>query len=127
MAWADGLEVPKEDLIKAAHHFEEFFEEVFYEFMGYGEVLDLVVADNIGEHMIGNVYCKFATEEQAQSCYNSMNNKLYNQRTIVVEYSPVTDFREAKCRQYNEGHCDRSGFCNFIHPKHVEKKLLKQL
>jgi len=39
----------------------------------------------------------------------------------------VTDFREAKCRQYNEGHCDRSGFCNFIHPKYVDKKLNKQL
>jgi len=70
--------VPREELTKAAAHFEEFYEEIFFEFIRYGEILDLVVADNIGEHMIGNVYCKFATEEQAQGCYNAMNNKLYN-------------------------------------------------
>jgi len=56
-----------------------------------------------------------------------MNQKLYNQNPIQVEYSPVTDFREAKCRQSQEGHCDRGGFCNFIHPKHVEAKLIKEL
>lgn len=56
------------------------------------------MADNIGEHMMGNVYIKFATEEQAEKCFNTMNGKYYNMNKIVVEYSPVTDFREAKCR-----------------------------
>ena len=49
--------------MEAAHHFEEFFEEVFFEFCKQGEILDMIVADNIGEHMIGNLYVKFATEE----------------------------------------------------------------
>lgn len=57
----------------------------------------------------------------------TMQGKLYNDSAMTAEYSPVTDFREAKCRQYNEGACDRGGFCNFIHPKHVEKKLRRQL
>jgi len=56
--------------VKAAAHFDEFYEEIFQEFMRYGEVLDLVVADNIGEHMLGNVYVKYASEEQAQACFN---------------------------------------------------------
>jgi splicing factor U2AF subunit len=55
--------VPQEDLIEAAHHFEEFYEEVFIEFCKYGEVMDMIVADNIGEHMLGNLYLKFAAEE----------------------------------------------------------------
>ena len=46
---------------------------------------------------------------------------------IVVEYSPVTDFREAKCRQYHEGACERGGYCNFIHPKFVSKDLHRDM
>lgn len=53
----------------------------------------------------------------------TMSGKSYNGNQIYVEYSPVTDFREAKCRQYNEGSCDRGGFCNFIHPKHTNNEL----
>lgn len=57
------MEVPKEELVEAARHFEEFYEEIFTEFSKYGEILELIVSDNIGEHMIGNVYVKFGTEE----------------------------------------------------------------
>ena len=56
-----------------------------------------------------------------------MNGKYYNMNKIIVEYSPVTDFREAKCRQYHEGACERGGYCNFIHPKYVDKELWKKM
>ena len=56
-----------------------------------------------------------------------MNGRFYARRVINCEYSPVTDFREAKCRQYNEGHCDRGGYCNFMHPKHVSRDIKKEL
>lgn len=108
-------------------HFENFYEEIFREFSDYGEILDLVVADNIGEHMMGNVYVKFASEEQAETCFKTLNGKFYNMNQIVVEYSPVTDFREAKCRQYHEGSCERGGYCNFIHPKFMTKQFVKDL
>lgn len=61
-------------------------------------MLDIIVADNIGEHMLGNLYLKFGTEEQAENCLRSMNGKLYNNNPILVEFSPVSDFGEAKCR-----------------------------
>jgi splicing factor U2AF subunit len=114
-------------LVEAAMHFENFYEEIFREFSDYGEILDLVVADNIGEHMMGNVYIKFASEEQAETCFKTLNGKFYNMNQIVVEYSPVTDFREAKCRQYHEGSCERGGYCNFIHPKFLTKTFVKDL
>lgn len=63
MAFADGLQVPEEQLLEAAAHFEDFFDEIFWEFCNFGEILNMVVADNIGEHMMGNVYIKFASEE----------------------------------------------------------------
>ena len=114
-------------MAEAANHFEEFYEEIFEEFQKYGEILDILAADNIGEHMIGNVYIKFATEESAQACFTVMQGKLYNGQQINAEFSPVTDFKEAKCRQHQEGACDRGGFCNFIHPKFISKKIHKDL
>jgi splicing factor U2AF 35 kDa subunit len=113
--------------LEAATHFEEFYEEIFREFSKHGEIIDLVVSDNIGEHMMGNVYIKYATEEQAESCFRTLNGKFYNMQQIAVEYSPVTDFREAKCRQYHEGACERGGYCNFIHPKFVSKDLHRDM
>ncbi len=42
-------------------------------------------------------------------------------RPLLVEYSPVTDFREARCRQFDMGECNRGGFCNFMHMKKIGK------
>ena len=127
IAFADGLQVPQEELLEAAKHFEDFFDEVYVEFGRYGEILDMMVADNIGEHMVGNLYIKFASEEQAETCFRDKNGKYYNNASIRIEYSPVTDFREAKCRQNTEAKCERGGYCNFIHPKHISKEFKKQL
>jgi splicing factor U2AF subunit len=127
VAFADGLNVPQENLVEAVNHFEDFYEEVFMELAKYGELDEVVVADNIGEHMIGNVYVKFQTEDQALAAMGGLNGRYYAGKVIVAEYSPVTDFREAKCRQYNEGSCDRGGYCNFMHPKHVSRDLKSQL
>ncbi|QQP51609.1 Splicing factor U2af 38 kDa subunit, partial [Caligus rogercresseyi] len=41
--------------------------------------------------------------------------------------SPVTDFREACCRQYEMGECTRSGFCNFMHLKPISRELRRDL
>merc|ERR1711928_76177 len=41
--------------------------------------------------------------------------------------SPVTDFREACCRQYELGECIRSGFCNFMHLKPISRELRREL
>ncbi len=98
IAFADGRNVPEEDLVEAIEHFEDFYEEVFMEMAKFGEVEEMVVADNIGDHMIGNVYMKFYDETQAEAAMKGMNGRYYVGRMIMAEYSPVTDFREAKCR-----------------------------
>lgn len=38
----------------------------------------MIVADNIGEHMIGNLYIKFASEDQAEVALRTMTGKFYN-------------------------------------------------
>ena len=46
-------------------HFEEFYEDIFKEFSAHGEINELIVCDNFGDHLIGNVYAKFNNEDDA--------------------------------------------------------------
>ena len=45
--------------------------------------------------MIGHVYAKFSEEEEAADALNVMNGRYFDGRRMEVEFSPVTDFREA--------------------------------
>uniref|UniRef100_A0A915KXQ7 Splicing factor U2af 38 kDa subunit n=2 Tax=Romanomermis culicivorax TaxID=13658 RepID=A0A915KXQ7_ROMCU len=109
-------------------HFDEFFDEIFTELQEkYGEIEEMNVCDNIGEHMIGNVYVKFKREEDAEKCVNAVNNRWFNGMPIYAELSPVTDFREACCRQYEMGDCGKGGFCNFMHLKPISRELRRKL
>ena len=127
IAIASGNKVSNEALHEAVKHFETFYEDIFVELMKYGELLELNVCDNLGDHLIGNVYAKFATESEAEKALKALNGKYYNDKQVQCEYSPVTNFKECRCRQYEEGSCGRGGFCNFLHLKYVSKKFQKSL
>jgi len=125
-------------------HFTFHFQEVFTEMEEkYGEVEEMNVCDNLGDHLVGNVYVKvsvlrikatyyttavmpcfmsldservtsipslsldghlqFRYEEDAEKAVIDLNNRWFNGQPIHAELSPVTDFREACCRQYEMG------------------------
>ena len=45
-------------------HYDNFFEDVFVECEDkYGPVEEMNVCDNLGDHLVGNVYVKFKKEE----------------------------------------------------------------
>jgi len=47
-------------------HYDNFFEDVFVECEDkYGEIEEMNVCDNLGDHLVGNVYIKFRNEEEA--------------------------------------------------------------
>lgn len=46
--------------------------------------------------MLGNVYVKFEDEEDAEKALKGLSGRYYAGRPLAVEYSPVTDFREAR-------------------------------
>ena len=104
----------------------------------YGKIEELHVCDNLNEHMLGNVYCKFEDEEDAEKALRGLTGRFFAGRPLHAEYSPVTDFREARyilsvililsffsflnferlmyrCRQHEDGQCTRGGYCNFMH------------
>lgn len=53
--------------------------------------------------------------------YNGIQCFSFPGRPIIVEFSSVTDFREATCRQYEEKSCNRGGYCNFMHLKKISR------
>merc|ERR1712066_942852 len=66
-------------------------------------------------------------EEMAESAVKDINNRWFDKKPIYAELSPVSDFREACCRQYELGECNRGGFCNFMHLKPISRQLRKAL
>merc|ERR1711933_607759 len=97
------------------------------ELSSYGEIEELVVLDNVSDHMLGNVYCKFYREEAAERAQKKLAGRFYGGRLIQAEYTPVTDFREARCRAFHETRCARGGLCNFMHIKHIPKAVKRRL
>ncbi|KAF2321694.1 hypothetical protein GH714_001565 [Hevea brasiliensis] len=112
---------------KIQEHFEDFYEDLFEELSKYGEIESLNVCDNLADHMVGNVYVQFREDEYAAKALQSLSGRFYAGRPIIVDFSPVTDFREATCRQYEENSCNRGGYCNFMHLKRISRELRRQL
>lgn len=104
--------------------FLNFFEDFFIEISTkYGEIEDMKVCDNVGDHLIGNVYVRFTNEDDAAAAVSDLNKRFYAGRPVYAELSPVTDFRESCCRQFEVGECLRGGFCNFMHVKKPPRDL----
>ena len=109
-------------------HFDEFFEDIYLELEEkYGKIEEINVCENLGDHLIGNVYVMFKEEEAAQLCVDGLNNRWYSGAPIYAELSPVTDFREACCRQHETAECTRGGYCNFLHAKACSKEVKYKL
>ncbi|KAJ3054022.1 hypothetical protein HK097_002851 [Rhizophlyctis rosea] len=108
-------------------HFDLFYEDLFVELGKYGEIEEMNVCDNVGDHLVGNVYIRYKYEEDAQKAVDALNTRFYAGRPLYAELSPVTDFGEACCRQYENAECTRGGFCNFMHLKLVTRNVRKDL
>merc|ERR1719359_327141 len=106
---------------------EAFYIEVFLELANYGEIEDVVVVDNLADHLIGNVYVKYYHEEDAERALGKLTGRFYSGKLIQAEYTTVTDFREARCRAFHETRCNRGGYCNFIHLKHIPKAIKRRV
>lgn len=109
-------------------HYEDFYEDIFVELHDkYGDIEEMNICDNLGDHLIGNIYVMFKDEETAERAVKDLSNRWFAGRPLSVELSPVTDFREACCRQYEQAECTRGGFCNFMHLKPISRELRKRL
>ncbi|CAN1275793.1 Splicing factor U2af small subunit B [Linum perenne] len=105
---------------KTQDHFDDFYQDLFEELSKYGHIESLNICDNLADHM-------FREEDHAAAALQNLTGRFYAGRPIIVDFSPVTDFREATCRQYEENVCNRGGYCNFMHLKKISRELRRQL
>lgn len=106
MSIVDGMSL-EFDEEESLQHFREFYEDVFNELSKFGPIEEMNVCANLGEHLVGNVYAKYKEEEAALNCVQNINGRYYAARPIFAELSPVTNFRDARCRSYDHGDCSR--------------------
>ncbi|KAK1259023.1 Splicing factor U2af small subunit B [Acorus gramineus] len=66
-------------------------------------------------------------EDQAAAAIRALQGRFYSGRPIIVDFSPVTDFREATCRRFEENSCNRGGYCNFMYVKQIGRDLRRKL
>ena len=127
LAFASGQKVSDEELKESLKHFEQFYEEIFVELSSFGELKELEVVDNLGDHLIGNVYARFNDEAGASKAFNALAGKYYNSKLVEEEYCPITKISWCKCKFNDEGLCQKGAFCNYLHLKPVSERLLKNL
>jgi splicing factor U2AF subunit len=127
IAFAEGSKVNDDDLKDALKHFEKFYEEIFVELSKYGELKELCVVDNLGDHLIGNVYARFNDESSASKAFNALAGKYYHSQLVEEEYCPIINIRDCRCKKFAQGICKRGAFCNFLHLKEVNRELIRSL
>lgn len=116
--------LPKKEI---EEQFEAFYKDIFVECALIGEVDEITVCENHNDHLNGNTYVRFRTEDAAQRARDSFSSRWYNGRPVYCDLSPVGDLRDASCRQHDTQSCERGGMCNFMHVKRPSRALLKQL
>lgn len=63
----------------------------------FGEILEMHILDNIGDHLLGNVFVKFVTEKDAQNVMQNISRRRYWGQLVMPEYSHVMDFESGSC------------------------------
>lgn len=72
-----GQPPPFIDEEQAEEHLVDFYEDVASELTGFGELEELHVCNNLGDHLMGNVYAKFYDEDGAAAAQRALHGRFY--------------------------------------------------
>ena len=61
----------------------------------YGEIEEMNVCDNLGDHLVGNVYIKFRYEEDAEKAVKDLDNRWYNGEAYILLCIPIVRFKDS--------------------------------
>lgn len=95
---ANIAQAPADDHDDKNHQsaFDEFYEDVFEELSNYGEVEELKVCENLGGHLVGNVYVKFRKEDEALDALSKLLGRFYGGmrcQSIRISYSFLFSYK----------------------------------
>ncbi|KAI9923164.1 hypothetical protein PsorP6_002715 [Peronosclerospora sorghi] len=72
------------DQRKVDEEFEDFYEEIFEELCKFGKLEELNICDNLGDHLVGNVYAKYEDEEHAAAAQKALYGRFYAGRPLIL-------------------------------------------
>ena len=81
IAFAEGS-ISEKNLKEALKDLEKFYEEIFIALSNFGELKELYLVDNLGDHLIGNVYIRFNDDIAASKAFNSLAGKCYHNKLV---------------------------------------------
>lgn len=61
-------------------------EDVYCELVNYGNLLEMHVCDNVGDHLIGNVYARFDWEDEAAAAVDALNKRWYAGKSPFLHF-----------------------------------------
>lgn len=64
---------------------------IFAVLLQYGEIEEMNVCDNLGDHLVGNVYVKFRYEEDAEKAVKDLDNRWYNGENFHIDQHILPD------------------------------------
>jgi len=108
----DDLEHSEEEI---RDHFEQFWHDIVPEFRRYGEIEQLRVCRNHSHHLRGNVYIMYKNQEEALRAHHAFHGRFYAGKKLIVQFSPVVNWKSAVCGLFTRRQCERGKQCNFLH------------
>ena len=124
IAIAEGQPVSDRQADQAQQDLENFYKDLFFELSQFGRVREIAIVDNIGDHLLGSVFARLKSERDAE--YVKQKFISFRGQPVNAEFSPVIDFQDSRCTQFEDGKCARGGFCNFLHWKHIPRAVKKR-
>lgn len=113
-ARADGKhdEASEEELDNFSHDMMEEVERI-------SRIRDLLVVENVNEHMQGSVWIEFKNEKDAALVYDAVRGRVYGGIPIDVHFSHIRSLQDCICKDYKRGQCRRGLNCSFVHPRPI--------
>eukprot|EP00794_Sanderia_malayensis_P011239 gene11239-12419_t len=93
-----GLEFDEDELYQ---NFREFYKDVVSEFKSCGDLYQFKVCSNFEQHLRGNVYVQYFSEDDALKAFSKFNGRWYAGKQLSVQFSPVTKWKSAICGTQN--------------------------
>lgn len=85
-----GQPPPFIDPKQAEEHLLDFYEDVSEELGKFGELEEMYVCNNLGDHLTGNVYAKFRDEDGAAAAQQALHGRFYAS-TFNRAFPPPSD------------------------------------
>jgi hypothetical protein len=78
-------------------NFKVFYDEILVEFRKHGRVCQLLVCSNYQDHLRGNVYVQYESEEEAKNAFQQLNNWQFRGKRVFCFFTHVNNWKEAIC------------------------------